>query len=248
MVLTLFGLLGLLPAFLRAQISVNAGFGPSRDELLQNQQLVSLFGVSAATELAGCPTIVLAIGVVTLLALPFFVVLLGHDAISDDVDRGVSRWILVRASRAGLFVGKLLGIWASLSVLLLLLFVCSTAIVGLSGGVGLGDAARWSAKFWVTASAMCFPYLSLTMFLSAVMVPSTRALLLALGALFALSIGHGFVEHVSPAAARIWFPGSYDSFLLSVNGAEVWVGVGLVSAWGAFWVIAGIIAMSFRDV
>jgi ABC-type transport system involved in multi-copper enzyme maturation permease subunit len=248
LVLALFGLLGLLPSLLRTQIATDAGLGSTRDEILQNQQLVSLFGVSAATELSKCPTAVVAMGVATLLMLPFFVVLLAHDCISDDVERGVSRWVLTRASRPALFVGKLLGVWTALALLFLVLFSASFAMAAASPQIDAASAARWSARFWVICGVMCFPYLALTLFVSAASAPSTRALLLALGTLFCLSILRGFTQRISPWAGRVFFPGTYDSLLLSVEGAQVWVGAALAFAWGTAWVLAGMLVMSRREV
>lgn len=140
------------------------------------------FGVAGgdaqlADALQGLPTVLLIVFILSCLALPLFIALMGFDQISADVAQKSVRYFVVRVRRSSLLLGKFLAQAAVLSVLAL----ASVAMMTLSSkaldpGFGVGLAAATFLRLWLAALLFSMPWLALTALCSAAMRQSAVSL------------------------------------------------------------------------
>ncbi len=78
---------------------------------------------------------------------PLLVALLGFDAISGELQYRTVRYWTVRTRRASFYVGKVLGLWAVVSALTLLVQVLIWGIV-IARGETTGAVVEWGPRLW----------------------------------------------------------------------------------------------------
>ena len=180
-----------------------------------------------AEALKKLPLVLLVVFKLTTIFLPLFIALMGFDQISGEIGPRSIRYLVVRARRSSIVLGKFA---AQAGLLALLTFVCVLAmsIVGklVDTEFTLGAMALTVLRFWVTALMFSLAYLGLTSLCSSLFRTPAVSLVINLIALF----GIWFVGAVGD-----WYrlPGeASDNFSISSLKPESSVGyVRYVSVW-----------------
>lgn len=117
----------------------------------------------------------------TLYFLPFFIALMGFDQVAGDVGTKSMRYLVVRARRGSILLGKLLA-QATLLAALLVASVVAMVVVAklLNADFGVLAALGWGLKLIASALVMASAYLALTALCSAVARQGAVALVMNL--------------------------------------------------------------------
>ncbi|MEZ4295947.1 MAG: hypothetical protein R3B70_13310 [Polyangiaceae bacterium] len=73
---------------------------------------------------------------------PFFVLLIGFDQIAGDIQHRAIRYIAGRSRRESIVVGKALGVWAVISVMLLVLHIAVWVVMPATGSTSGARSCR----------------------------------------------------------------------------------------------------------
>jgi ABC-2 type transport system permease protein len=141
--------------------------------------------------------VLLIVFILSCLALPLFIALMGFDQLSADVSQKSVRYFVVRVRRTSLLLGKFLAQTAALAGLTL---ASVAMMVGVSMAVeptfGVGAAAGTFLRLWVAAVLFALPWLALTALCSAALKQSAVSLVsnifLLLLLLLVWGVGQGY--------------------------------------------------------
>lgn len=137
--------------------------------------------------LAALPVVLLAAFKVTLRFLTLFIALMGFDQLAGEVGPKSIRYLVVRAKRSSIILGKLLSqvtLFGALMTLSVVMMMIVTRV--LNPEFLLGDIALWTARMLLASFVLGFAYLTLTALFSAFMKQSAVALVLNIIALFVI--------------------------------------------------------------
>jgi ABC-type transport system involved in multi-copper enzyme maturation permease subunit len=210
---------------------------------------------------------VLAYGMV--IALPLVVAIIGFDAISTDMRHRTLRFWSVRCRRPSLFIGRFLGIWATVCAMLLMTSAVVWLVLAIGGTLSVGHILLWGFRYW----SMCVPiagaWCAVAMLVGSQFRGSFLALLAIASTVFVVTIlkgigylAHGFVVaqrlsqgamEVSPTAkVAQWLeyisPNSLDFYILSPTPSRLLIGVGGCVAFMVLAMGAGTFIFTKRDV
>lgn len=160
---------------------------------------------SSADVLLDSPAVLLFLFWITKWFLPLLVLLMGFDQLSGELSLRSLRYVVVRARRGSVVVGKFLAQLAVLAALVLLLNAGLFAVAAIRTGdvpvaAGLGAVFR----FWLVSVAFLAVYLGLTSLASAAFRSPWFSLLSGVGVLFVLWLTH-VVSKISGATDSLRF-------------------------------------------
>ncbi|MFO0597517.1 MAG: ABC transporter permease subunit [Myxococcaceae bacterium] len=215
-------------------------------------------------KLADIPIVLLVVFFVTTFFVPLLVALVGFDQISAEVGPRSMRFLVVRAQRDSVLIGKYL---SQLTVLAVLLFVCVVAMTGVSKYLNPDFswplAIEWTLRLWLVSMVLAAAYAALTTMCSTLTrIPPLSLFFNVIGLFVFWFIGlisnawslpgtKSMLLNVteSPLAyIRYIVPSSYESFLLSPAPLEL--AAGLFAFAGFAFVFLGLarIALDERDL
>lgn len=133
------------------------------------------------------PLVLLLVFKLTTIFLPLFIALMGFDQISAEIGPRSIRYLVIRARRSSIVVGKVLS-QASLLALLTLLCVIAMCVVGkvVDPDFTVGAMFASMLKFWLIAVIFSTAYLALTSACSAAFRVPPISLAINLIALFVI--------------------------------------------------------------
>jgi ABC-2 type transport system permease protein len=158
----------------QAQTALAQGTDPAQVQAMIEQGRTGLLGFlfssdpSAIAALAQIPVVVLVVFRLTLIFLPLYIALMGFDQLSGEIGPRSIRYLLVRAPRSSIVLGKFLG---QATVLVGLVAVIDACIL-LYARVTHPDFSTPLAlltllKLWAAAIVFSLAYLGITSFCSA---------------------------------------------------------------------------------
>jgi ABC-type transport system involved in multi-copper enzyme maturation permease subunit len=238
---SLFLLGGLTPALLRAIVNQKTeGFGLDKmgDEGLRTLKIKLLterfHDEAIAKYLADCPTTLLGLFEGTLFFLPPIILLVGFDAICGETQHRTLRYLINRAPRPTLVAGKMLGIWAVVAAMTLVLNVAVWVVALIQKDGSVAQMLSWGGRLWLLSVIFAGAYVGLTTMLSALFRTPAVSLFVGVAVLFAmgvLNLAFGFFE--STQQLTYLFPSTYEKWLLSPEPGRVGGGIGVLLAWAA---------------
>jgi ABC-type transport system involved in multi-copper enzyme maturation permease subunit len=220
-----------------------------------------------ATHLATIPMSLFAFLQVTVWFIPLLVALLGFDAISGELQQRTVRYWTVRSRRGSYFVGKLLGLWTLVGIVILVLNLLAGSVALARGFITLGELVGWGVRLWFVAFVISGAWSAIATFISSCFRTPIVALLTTFAAFFVLWIiglrgvflrmSQSALEVTSPDAGGVrrgmsiyeyFYPNAYDSLLLHPDATRVLTALGILVAGASVIATAGSVLIERRDV
>lgn len=215
------------------------------------ESLYMLFGADPdhALYLAGIPAAVLLVFGVTRALLPWLAVLIGFDRIATDVQTGAARFLVLRARRASLVLGRFLS-----GLALLVGFTVAIHLVVLVAGAlwidefGGGRGPFHLVRYWLLVLPVGLAWLGLVCLLSSVLRPPL-ALFAGLGVLLGTIVLGGLVHAFDSLSVLGWaLPGRYADHLHSHLAPLQLLGVVGLGAFAAIFLALACWTFERRDL
>jgi ABC-type transport system involved in multi-copper enzyme maturation permease subunit len=202
---------------------------------------------SIAKHLAPAPAALWALFWGTLKFLPLLVLVVGFDQLAGEIQHRTIRYTVGRAYRASIVLGKALGTWAVVSIMMLVLHLTVWVIVLARGQYALGPVLSWGGRFWLFSSICAAAYVGYAAAVSSFFRTPIVALFAGAGGGAALWLAFYACKWWAPPA--MWaFPNAYESLLVLPSAGQVAGGCALFVVWGAACVLLATFVMVKRDV
>jgi len=247
--------------FLLAKLATRAGLTEIPAELqrqLFEQYLIETYpGEAIPRYLGESPAVLYFLYQGTLVFLPLLVLLVGFDQIAGEVQHRTIRYSAGRATRASIVLGKALGVWGVIAVMILVLHLTVWVLVLVRGAGTAGQILAWGPRFWLLSVLCAAAYVGFGSIVSAFFRTPIVALFVGAGAGAALWLSYkvawlaGTSTFSFARAGQIaeWaFPNNYEQLLVSPSVGTVLGGAALFIGWGALCVAASVTIVSRRDI
>jgi ABC-2 type transport system permease protein len=228
---------------------------------LKRQLLVQETGdVPLATYLASIPTSLLIFLKITVWLSPLLVALLGFDAVSGELQHRSIRFWTVRSRRWSYLAAKLLGLWALVGLVMLVLNLLAGTVALVRGYLTLADLVAWGARFWFVAFVIAGAWAAAATFISSCFRTPILALLTTFATFFVSWIAGagGFISRQRhPTSGGIaghmawyeyFYPNAYDTLLLSPETSRVLTALGILVAFIGATLALGSLLFERRDI
>lgn len=221
---------GSLPSILRMS-SGGVGGGPEKARVAAASvmSMARIYGRDTAHDLASHPAPLVAISILSMVLIPLMVLAAGFDTIAADRERGSLRHFLTRTSCVSLVAGRVAGLWAGAAALILVahIVVWGALVVG---GVPLAQIAGSGSRLFVACALSALPYAALTVLVSAIPGPPSRALLIGMAALTVMWLVRA-VGVLPDRVATLLLPATQDATLLAARPAALLLAAGSLLVW-----------------
>ena len=115
---------------------------------------------------ASIPTSLLVFLKITVWLGPLLIALLGFDLMSSELQHRSVRFWTVRTRRWSYFTGKMLGLWAVVALVTLVLNVIAGTVAAARGYVTVGQLFTWGLRFWLVAVVIAGTWAAIATFIS----------------------------------------------------------------------------------
>lgn len=182
---------------------------------------------------------------------PALIWLAGFDAIAGEVQHRTIRYWSVRTRRFSYYLGKFLGLWATVGVMTFAMHLLMW-IVTISQGASVGNVLSWGFRLWLVSVPIVGAWCGIAVLVGSLFRTPITSLLVVGFTFFGVFVLGAFVPLIldayahpdkSDAAAimRGFYPNGYDVYLLSPKIERVAIGLaacfgfaGLPTALGAY--------------
>jgi ABC-type transport system involved in multi-copper enzyme maturation permease subunit len=203
---------------------------------------------------------------------PLLVALLGFDLVAGELQSKSVRYWAVRSRRSSYFAGKLLGLWALVGLVTLVLDLIVDVVAVAKGVVTGHELLAWGPRSWLVAFLIAGAWAAIATFISSCFRQPIVALLTTFGTFFVLwvlsAVGSALrLREVLLAAAAAsdtpdalpphlppmhWYeylyPNNYKELLLSPESKSVVIGLMLVLAYIIVAIAGGSVLFRRRDI
>jgi len=179
--------------------------------------------------------------------VPYLVLFLSQDTLSSELYGRRARFLLLRARRHSVVIGKILGRAALASALVgLTLALIFGVIVAVVPAVPLAGTALIMAQSWVALTLVSLCYTAFATLLSSLCDTPTQSFVFSLLSL----IVFGFLRALSWVFDSLdpWLPGSYVSDILSAMPSDRWTGASGLLVFTAVFTAAALAVFQRRSV
>jgi ABC-type transport system involved in multi-copper enzyme maturation permease subunit len=229
---------------------------------LQRQTIEQQTGnASLAAQEASMPLSLRAFLTVTIWLSPLLIALLGFDAVSGELQHRSVRFWTVRARRTSYFAGKLLGLWALVALVTLVIQTIAGGVALVKGYVTPGQLFSWGLRFWLVAVAIAGAWAAIAVVTSSLFRTPVVALLTTMATFFVLWL-FGMAGEFSRARSSLdahvldtsmrWYeylyPNAYQSLLLAQDGHDVFRGAALLLGFVVCAAVGGAVLFERRDL
>lgn len=229
---------------------------------LKRQAIEQQTGNAAlAAQASSMPESLKAFLEVTIWLAPLLIALLGFDAVAGELQHRSVRFWTVRSRRSSYFVGKLLGLWCVVGLVILAIQGIAGTFALTKGYVSAGELVSWGLRFWLVAIAIAGAWAAVAIFISSCFRTPVVALLTTFATFFVLwvlgmaagvSRVRSFAEtHVLDTSMRWYeylYPNAYESLLLSGESRKILLGAAILTAFVACMGAAGAVVFQRRDI
>jgi ABC-type transport system involved in multi-copper enzyme maturation permease subunit len=198
----------------------------------------------------------------TVAFVPFFILLIGFDQIAGEAQHRTLRYVVGRAFRGSVVLGKALGVWAVIAIMILVLHLTVWILLFVEGSTPAGAILGWGAYFWFLSVVSSAAYVGFASLMSSLTRTPVVSLFLGLGVSLGIYMAYGILNLIEGVAklkmadsaahsahAATWaFPYAYDKLVVSPNPGQAILGAGLYLAWGALAVAGASIVVTRRDL
>ncbi len=220
------------------------------EAVLASPRFIFNYDEATAAYLSRCPSsIFLFLFKGMLYFLPLLVLMIGFEQLAGEVQHRGIRYVAGRARRSSIVVGKALGVWAVVSVMVLVLHVTVWTAIIVRGTDQAGNVLSWGARVWAFAVADAAAYVGLTALVSSWFRTPIVALFVGIALFFGLWLTAVILDAFKATEAAAWaFPGTYERLLSSPEPLRVLGGIGALLAWGAVMVGITVAIVERRDI
>lgn len=202
-----------------------------------------------AKHLAEAPFVLHTLFAGTMTFLPFFILPIGFDQLAGEIQHRTIRYSAGRADRASIVLGKALGIWAVVALMVLVLHFAVWAIAATKGGLALGPLVSWGGRFYLFSVIAAAAYVGYASLMSSLFRTPIVALFVGAGGgvtIALLNFGLGLFEKTE---AVTWiFPNRYEKLIVSPDPARMLGAMALLVGWGALCVAGSTLIVRRRDI
>jgi ABC-type transport system involved in multi-copper enzyme maturation permease subunit len=200
--------------------------------------------------LSHCPPLLYFLLSGTQLFLPLLCLVIGFDQISGDVQHRSIRYLVGRVNRSSLVIGKALGIWGVLGVMVFVLHVVVWIMLLATGDDGAGVTFSWGFRIWAFSIATASASVGLASLVSSWFKVPILSLFVGLGVAFGLFIARLIVLAIGDSAdfAKWIFPATYETFMVKPEALTALGGCAACVAWGAVMVALAAVIVQRKDV
>ena len=228
------------------------------DHSLQERQLDLLNGLrqlrfdeATAKHLSTCPaSLYFFLFKGSLFFLPPLILLIGFDQIAGEIQHRSIRYLVGRARRWALVVGKALGVLGVIATMTLVLGVTVWTAMIIEGHYPASLVLSWGVRIWIFTVASAAAYVGLTTLVSSLFRTPIVALFVGVAALCVIGLANLIFGLFEATEVATWaFPSTYASRLLvSPDPLRVLGGVAALIGWGAAMVAGAAAIVSRRDI
>jgi len=207
---------------------------PDMMDKIKLKILQEAYPEATASYLVDCPTMLLFLFQGTLLAIPLLSLLSGFDMVAGETQHRTLRYLVGRAARPSIVMGKALGLWALVGVMMLQLHavVWVAALINHDGTAA--QIASWGPKLWLLSAANAACYTGITTLMSSLFRTPAVALFAGVATLAGTGLLGLVLRFINGAETLTYlFPGKYDGMLISHSPTQVLGAIGALLAWGA---------------
>lgn len=209
--------------------------------------------------LAGAPlSLVIMLNFCVWLA-PALIWLAGFDAISGEVQHRTIRYWTVRTRRGSFYIGKFLGLWATVAVITFAMHLLMWIVTISQGLYPAGDVLSWGVRFWLVSIPIIGAWCGIAAFAGSFFRTPMTSLLVVGFTFFAIFVLGSIVpailmslsKNMDDTTARTLaalYPNSWDRYLLSPRIERVGLGLLACLAFAGLPTAAGAYLLSKRDV
>ena len=214
-----------------------------------------------ASYAASVPTSLLIFLKITVWLGPLLIALLGFDLMSSELQHRSVRFWTVRTRRWSYFTGKMLGLWAIVALMTLVLNIMAGTVVAFRGYVTVGQLFTWGVRFWLVGVIIAGSWAAIATFISSCFRTPMLSLLTTFLAFFVMWAGSliGFIVRARDALQggavqkdMAWYeylyPNTYDTLLLSPEVTKVLTALGILIGFVLVANAAGAALFQRRDI
>jgi len=215
---------------------------------------------SFAAYAASVPTSLLIFLKVTVWLAPLLIALLGFDLMSSELQHRTVRFWTVRTRRWSYFTGKMLGLWAVVALMMLVLNIIAGTVAAVRGYVTPMQLVTWGLRFWLVAVVIAGSWAAIATFISSCFRTPMLSLLTTFLAFFVMWVVSliGFIvrarDYVDTGVQKdmAWYeylyPNTYDTLLLSPETTKVLTALGILVGFVMVANAAGAALFQRRDI
>ncbi len=211
--------------------------------------LRKLYPEATAVALAACPSVLLFLFKGTQWVMPLLSLLLGFDIVAGDVQHRTMRYMVARAGRPAIVLGKALGLWALLAVVSLLLHTTIWMVAVFNHDGTFAQVYGWGLRWWALSLGGAACATGLTTLVSSLFRTPPLALVSGVAiqvGLFFLGLIVGLMTEGD--AVTSWLPGKVDTMLMSHDPVIVLGAVARLLGWTAIFTGGAVAIVRARDV
>jgi ABC-type transport system involved in multi-copper enzyme maturation permease subunit len=202
-----------------------------------------------AKYLVACPPTIYLLFQGTLTFLPLFVLLVGFDQLAGEVQHRTIRYSGGRAARASIVVGKALGIWGVMAVMISVLHLVVWVLALTQGGKDAPAIMSWGGRMLLFSIVCAASYVGFASFISSLFRTPIVALFVGAGVGFAIWLMNGVLGHYQSTERLTWlFPNHYEALLFEPDALKALGGLALFVVWGGICVAGSCLVVTRRDV
>lgn len=215
---------------------------------LKTDTLSNLYPEQTAQYLADCPTVLLFLLKGTCLALPLLTLLVGFDLVAGETQHRTMRYMVGRGERASIVIGKALGVWMVVSLMVAVMHTTVWVLVALDPSEQASKVLSWGLRFWFFSIMYGIAYTGLTTLVSSLVRTPAVALFAGIGVIMTMGVTGLVLAAKGFDKALFAFPSAYQDWLVSHNPTNVIGAVGALFAWGAICLIVSTEIVRRKDV
>jgi ABC-type transport system involved in multi-copper enzyme maturation permease subunit len=220
--------------------------------------------------LADAPSRLVIFFFIAIWLTPLLVTVVGFDSISADLQYRSVRYWTIRTRRASYYVGKFLGLWASVAAMTLAMHAIVWAVMIARIDATPSDTLNWGIRFWLISLPVTGAWCAVATFIGSLFKTPMVGLLITC-AVFFLMFFVGFIlpnafagvdqmnagvdaaavvekASTSSIAMRFLYPNTLDAWLLSPEPQRMFEALGVFLLYAVVTCVGGSLVFARRDV
>ena len=216
---------------------------------LREKAATKIFGDPATGKsLAEAPEVLMAVLLLTIWLTPLIISLLGFDSVSGDLQHKAVRYWTLRTRRWSYFIGKFVGVWATVSMMTFAMHALIWVVCIIRGEAPAATALGWGIRFWLITLPISAAWCGVATFVSSLFKTPIISLLVIFAAFFGLWL-FWIVGQVSHTEALMYaYPNFYDALLVNPRLDRALTGLAACLGMTALYVGGGSYLFTKRDV
>jgi ABC-type transport system involved in multi-copper enzyme maturation permease subunit len=222
---------------------------------------------SLAAHMASMPESLRTFLDITIWLGPLLIALLGFDGIAGELQHKAVRFWTVRARRSSYFAGKVLGLWALVGLVTLVLNLIVGTVAVVKGFVTIGQLASWGTRCWLIAFVIAGAWAAIATLISSLFKLPIAALLTTFGVFFLLWLVNvvgvavrakeaftvaketGQIPVIPPLRwYEYLYPNGYEQMLLAPEAGKVLTAIGVLLGFVVVVIAGGSFLFAKRDI